>query len=69
MTKPQDKKPKQVPGIVKTSVALAEVVARFLAAYLILNNFSHVVATGVGMYMVVSGAIIFVTVFHKAFKQ
>lgn len=59
---------KQVPAVIKTVVSLAEVVARFLAAYLILNNFSHVVATAVGVYMVVTASIIFVAVFHKAFK-
>lgn len=60
---------KQVPGMVKTIVALAEVAARFVAAYLILNNFDNQVAVAAGLYMVVTASIIFVAVFHKAFKK
>lgn len=60
---------REVPAVIKTVVSLSEVVARFIAAYLILNNFDHVVATGVGVYMVVTASIIFVGVFHKAFKN
>lgn len=70
MANDQDKKAKkEVPAYVKTSVAVAEFVARGLAAYIILNNFDHVVATFVGGYFVITASIIFVGVFHKAFKQ
>jgi len=68
MTK-DTKQKREVPATIKTIVSLTEVVARFLAAYLILNNFDHVVATAVGIYMVVTASMIFVGVFHKAFKK
>ena len=63
------KSKKQVPATLKTVVSLVEVVARFLAAYLLLNNFDHIVAVAVGWYMLVTAAIAFVAVFHKAFKN
>lgn len=60
---------RQVPATLKTVTSLGEVVARFLAAYLLLNNFDHVVAVAVGWYMLITAAMIFVAVFHKAFKN
>lgn len=60
---------REVPALVKTASTLVEVVARFLAAYLLLNNFDHIVAVAVGYYMLLTAALIFVTVFHKAFKN
>lgn len=60
---------KQVPAPIKTIGSLVEVVARFLAAYLILNNFKNIVAVVAGWYMLTTAAIIFVAVFHKAFKN
>lgn len=60
---------KSFPSTLKTIGALVEVVARFLAAYLLLNNFDHIVAVAVGWYMLVTAAIAFVAVFHKAFKN
>lgn len=62
-------KQKKVPHTIKTFVSLVEVVARFLAAYLILNNFEHIVAVVVGWYFLVTASMIFVAVFHKAFKK
>lgn len=60
---------KQVPAVFKTIGSLVEVVARFLAAYLLMNNFTHIVAVAVAWYMLISASIIFVAVFHKAFKN
>jgi uncharacterized membrane protein YbhN (UPF0104 family) len=60
---------KQVPAIIKTIVSLVEVVARFLTAYLLLNNFDHIVAVVVAYYMLITAAGMFVAVFHKAFKN
>ncbi len=63
------KSKKQVPATLKTVVSLVEVVARFLAAYLLLNNFDHIVAVAAGWYMLITAAMMFVAVFHKAFKN
>jgi divalent metal cation (Fe/Co/Zn/Cd) transporter len=63
------KQKKEVPATVKTIVSLVEVVARFLTAYLLMNNFDHIVAVAVAWYMLVTAAIMFVAVFHKAFKN
>lgn len=60
---------KEVPATVKTIVSLVEVVARFLTAYLLMNNFDHIVAVAVAWYMLVTAAVMFVAVFHKAFKN
>lgn len=60
---------KEVPATIKTIVSLVEVVARFLTAYLLLNNFDHIVAIAIGWYMLISAAMMFVTVFHKAFTK
>lgn len=60
---------KEVPATIKTIVSLVEVVARFLTAYLLMNNFDHIVAVAVAWYMLVTAAMIFVAVFHKAFKN
>lgn len=60
---------KEVPATVKTIVSLVEVVARFLTAYLLMNNFDHIIAVAVAWYMLVTAAMIFVAVFHKAFKN
>lgn len=68
-TQKDESNKKSFPSTLKTIGALVEVVARFLAAYLLLNNFDHIVAVAVGWYMLVTAAIAFVAVFHKAFKN
>lgn len=68
-TTSEDAPKKSVPALIKTIGSLVEVVARFLTAYLLLNNFTNIVATAVAWYMLVTAAIIFVAVFHKAFKN
>ena len=60
---------KSVPATIKTIVSLVEVVARFLTAYLLLNNFTHIIAVAVAWYMLITAALMFVAVFHKAFKN
>jgi hypothetical protein len=65
----KDSGKKTVPATVKTIVSLVEVVARFLTAYLLLNNFNHIVAVAVAWYMLITAALMFVAVFHKAFKN
>ena len=67
MTK-QNKSKRGVPATIKTVVSVIEFVARGIAAYLILNNFDHIVAVYVGLYMVVTASIILIGVFYKAFK-
>lgn len=59
----------KVPATMKTIVTLVEVVARFLAAYLLLNNFDHIVAVAVGWYMLITAAMAFVALVHKASKN
>lgn len=68
-TNKDDAKKRQVPHTLKTVVSLVEVVARFLAAYLLLNNFDHIVAVAAGWYFLITAAMMFVAVFHKAFKN
>ena len=68
-TQKEGKQKKQVPATLKSVVSLVEVVARFLAAYLLLNNFDHIVAVAIGWYMLITAAMMFVAVFHKAFKN
>lgn len=60
---------KQVPATVKTIASLVEVVARLLAAYLVLDNFTNVVALAAGWYFLISAVIVIVMVFVKAFKK
>jgi len=60
---------KQVPHTVKTVVTLVEVVARFLTAYLLLNNFTHIVAVAVAWYMLITAVMAFVALVHKASKN
>ena len=59
----------KVPATIKTIVTLVEVVARFLAAYLLLNNFDHIIAVAVGWYMLITAAMAFVALVHKASKN
>lgn len=58
-----------VPHQLKTAGSLVEVVARSLTAYLLLDNFTNIVAIAVGWYMLVTAAIIVVMVFAKAFSN
>lgn len=58
----------KVPHTIKTIVVLGEVVARFLAAYLLLNNFDHIVAVAAGYYFLITAAMAFVSLVHKAAK-
>jgi hypothetical protein len=60
---------KQIPATLKTVVTLVEVVARFLAAYLLLNNFDHIVAVAAGWYFLITAAMAFVALVHKASKN
>ncbi len=60
---------KTMPATLKTVVTLVEVVARFLAAYLLLNNFDHIVAVGAGWYFLITAAMAFVALVHKASKN
>jgi len=60
---------REVPAIVKSTVTMAEVVARFLTAYLLITNFDHIVAVVIAWYMLITAAVMFVAVFHKAFKK
>ena len=59
----------KVPHTVKTVVTVGEVVARFLAAYLLLNNFDHIVAVAAGWYFLITAAMAFVALVHKASKN
>ena len=60
---------KEVPATLKTVGSLVEVVARLLAAYLVLDNFTNVIALAAGWYFLVTAVIIIVMVFAKAFKK
>lgn len=63
------KEGRTVPHTVKTIVTLGEVVARFLAAYLIMNNFDHIVAVAVAWYFLITAVLAFVLLVHKASKN
>jgi hypothetical protein len=58
-----------MPATLKTVVTLVEVVARFLAAYPLLNNFDHIVAVAAGWYFLITAAMAFVALVHKASKN
>jgi hypothetical protein len=62
-------KTRTMPATLKTVVTLVEVVARFLAAYLLLNNFDHIVAVAAGWYFLITAAMAFVALVHKASKN
>lgn len=64
--KENKKESRQVPHTVKTVVTLIEVVARFLAAYLLLNNFDHIVAVAAAWYFLITAVMAFVVLVHKA---
>ncbi len=63
------KSKRQVPQTVKTIVTLAEVIARFITAYLLLNNFDHIVAIAIAWYMLITASMAFVAIVHKASKN
>lgn len=60
---------KKVPHTVKTVVTVAEVVARFLAAYLLFSNFDHIVAVAIAWYFLITAVLAFVVLIHKASKN
>ena len=60
---------KEVPSMVKTIVALVEVVARYLAAYLLFNHFDHIIVIVVAWYLLLSATGAFVVIFYKAFNK
>lgn len=66
MAKENKKESRQVPHTVKTVVTIGEVVARFLAAYLLLNNFEHIVAVAAAWYFLITAVMAFVVLVHKA---
>ena len=68
-TNKEDSKKFQVPTIFVTIFFVVEVVASLLAAYFILKNFTVFVAVAVAWFMLIKAAVIFVIVFHKAFKK
>lgn len=67
--KTQTKEARQVPHTVKTVVSVVEVVARFLAAYLLLNNFEHIVAVAGAWYFLITAVMAVLTFIHMAFKK
>lgn len=69
-TKSEDSKNfvQKVPHTVKTVVAVGEIVARFLAAYLLFSNFDHVVAVAIAWYLLITAVMAVITFIHKASK-
>lgn len=67
--KENKKEGKQLPHTIKTIVTIGEVMARFLAAYLLMNNFDHVVAVAVAWYFLITAVLAFVVLVHKASKN
>lgn len=61
------KKAFSVPAPILMIATLVEVVAGFLAAYLLLNNFTHIVAVTTGWFFLVQSSLILVIVFVLAF--
>ena len=59
----------KVPHTVKTIVAVGEVVARFLAAYLLFSNFDHVVAVAIAWYFLITAVMAVISFIHKAMKN
>jgi choline-glycine betaine transporter len=64
-----DAKSFTVPAPIMMIASLVEVVASFLAAYLLLRNFEHVAAQAAGWFFLVQASLIVVVVFVKAFKK
>lgn len=60
---------RQVPHTVKTVVTITEVVARFITAYLLFNNFEHIVVVVVAWYFLITAVMAFVALVHKASKN
>lgn len=60
---------KKVPHTVKTVVAVGEIVARFLAAYLLFSNFDHVVAVAIAWYFLITAVMAVIALIHKSFKD
>lgn len=59
---------KKLVAPIKSMAWLVEVGVRLLASYLILTNFTHVLAVIVGMYLAGSAILIIVSFFFKANK-
>jgi len=70
-TKSEDSKSfvQKVPHTVKTVVTVGEVVARFLAAYLLFSNFDHVVAVAIAWYFLITAVMAVIAFIHKANKN
>lgn len=70
-TKSEDSKSfvQKVPHTVKTVVTVGEVVARFLAAYLLFSNFDHVVAVAIAWYLLITAVMAVIAFIHKANKN
>jgi hypothetical protein len=69
-TKSEDSKSfvQKVPHTMKTIVAVGEIVARFLAAYLLFSNFDHVVALAIAWYLLITAVMAVIAFVHKANK-
>lgn len=61
------KKTFKVPAPILMVATLVEVVAGFMAAYLLLNNFTHIVAVTAGWFFLIQSSLILVIVFILAF--
>ena len=59
----------KVPHTVKTVVTVGEVVARFLAAYLLFSNFDHVVAVAIAWYFLITAVMAVIAFINKANKN
>ena len=57
-----------MPGV-KSAAWLLETVARGLAGYIILTNFSNKFAIAVGIYFTATGAVLLITHFVKAYAK
>lgn len=68
-TNSEVKDKREVPSLVKTIVALVEVVARYLAAYLLFNNFDHIIVIVLAWYLLLSATGAFMVIFYKAFNK
>ncbi len=58
----------KVPHTIKTIVAVAEIVARFLAAYLLFSGYDHIVAVAVAWYFLITAVMAVIAFVHKANK-
>lgn len=63
-----NRKGKLMAGL-KSAGWLLETVARGLAGYIILTNFSNKLAIGVGVYFTATGAVLLITHFAKAYVK